>query len=116
MHIRVLTEHIAPVLLVTLFCLRHLQQNFAVGTLGTLRQVAIDARLGFLVGQVAAPTLNLRRGRVGNRPVACRLALKHLGFSAVLIGCVRTHKSLPHDAVRAGYLAPHTLIMRSNLC
>ena len=94
-NIRVFAEHVTPMLLVTLLCLRHLQQNFAVGTLGTLRQVAIDARLGFLVGQVTAPTLNLRRGRVGNCPVACRLVLEHLGFSAVLVGCVRTHKSLP---------------------
>ena len=103
-------------LLVTLLRLRHLQQNLTVGALGTARQVAVDARLRLFIGQIAAPTLNLRGGGIVDRPMACRLVLEHLGFSAVLIGCVRTHKSLPHDAVRAGYLAPHTLIMRSNLC
>ena len=100
-------------LLVTLLRLSNLQQDFAVGALGTARQVAVDARLRLFISQIAAPTLNLRGGGVVDRPMACRLVLEHLGFSA---GCVRTHKSLPHDAVRAGYLAPHTLIMRSNLC
>ena len=104
MHIRVLTEHVTPVLLVTLLSLRNLQQDFAVGTLGAASQVAVDTRLRLFISQLAAPTLNLRGRRVGDRAVAGRLvlALEHLGLFAVLVLGVRAHSSLSTGAVRAG--------------
>ena len=70
-----LTEHVTPVLLVALLSLRNLQKDLAVGTFGAASQVAVDTRLRLFISQVAAPTLNLRGRRVGDRAVAGRLVL-----------------------------------------
>ena len=115
MHIRVLTEHVTPMLLVALLRLSNLQQDFTVGTLGTASQVAVDARLRLLIGKVAAPTLNLRGGGGDDGAMAGGLRslgrgvfrLKLLSFFAVLVlgvlvRGVRAHSSLSTGAVRAG--------------
>ena len=89
MYIRVLAEHVTPMLLVTLLRLSNLQQNLTVGTLGTASQVAVDARLRLLIGKVAAPTLNLRGGGGGNGAMAGWLVLGRLScgpFSLKLLG------------------------------
>ena len=99
-------------LLVTLLSLSNLQKDFAIGTLCTASQVAVDARLRLLIGKVAAPTLNLRGGGGGDGAMAGRslsfsggvFRLKLFGFFDVLVLGVRAHSSLSAThAVRVGF-------------
>ena len=131
-HICVLAEHVTPMLLVTLLRLSNLQQDFAVGTLRTASQVAVDARLRLFIRQVAAPTLNLRGRRVGDRAVAGRLvlgrlscgpfslgriSLKLLGLLAVRVFAVLVRGVRAHISLSAGCgsrrVSPGRAIMRS---
>ena len=119
-NIRVFAEHVTPMLLVALLRLGNLQKDLAVGTLGAASQVAVDACLRLLVGQVAAPTLNLRGGGGGDGAMAGGLRsfgsgvfrLKLLGFFAVLVWGVRAHISL-FAGCGLRRVSPGRAIMRS---
>ena len=65
-------EHIAPVLLMAFLGFGNLHQNLTLFALGTLGQVAVDARLRLFIGEITPPPPDLRITRLGDGVVPCR--------------------------------------------
>ena len=91
-------KHIAPVLLMAFLGLGNLHQNLTLFALGTLGQVAVDARLRLFIGEITPPPPDLRVARLGDGVVPCWYAP---GCRGRIVGCGANPLSLGGEKMLA---------------